>query len=192
MNLRKVVDQERLYYILDCYRKLIRAKIVSIDPHLEDKLEIFSRQAGKSFIPAWIRSVNRELGDPLVIHKTGLRHMAIPYWNPTPLRINIFSLGILKADLGVYEFVEPGERVLIPWGYCQGGKYSAVKGVAPQLQPLPTPKHDLQDYDLMPISYQEWITYFGMSFSQCCRKQILWDEKHARCVCQKCYVKVNA
>jgi hypothetical protein len=205
MNLRKVVNQERQFHIAEAFRKITRAiragkiNLVAIGNEtfatvIERELEAFKDSIGDSWPEAWIRAVRKELGDPLVLQKQNIKHYTIPYWNPTPNPVNIYSLGIVKQDSAeVYQFVDPGEMVLIPWGYCQGGKLSAVKSVAPQLQPLPVPEHGLlHDYDLMPVSYLEWNTFFEFTVSNCCQKQILWNEYKTQCICQKCGSKINA
>jgi hypothetical protein len=182
MNLRKVVDEERVFYTAVAYRMIQRAKLVfdPIYPYLESQLEKCVLSSGEYYIPAWIKTLIKEFGDPLGLQKTGLRQYEVFYWNPTDNRISIFSLGLEK------EIIEPGERMALPWAYTIGGANSAVKSIAPQLQALPTPEREDCGYDISPISYLEWNTFCAIRLSLCCQKQILWNTIKNQCICQKC------
>lgn len=127
-----------------------------------------------------------------MLAESSLKHHAAPYWNPTTHRINVHPLGLVKAikpdtyEAVFYDFVEPGEQVMIPWSLTIGGKRSALLGVAPQLRPLPI-QHGYDDSDVSPITYNEWCAFVSPNhMSECCNKGFVWSETHRRTVCSKC------
>ena len=208
MNLRSIVDakrkqteQERKFFISSHVIKILRAinqgkiglyKIHRQVADLEKDLERYALNIGVNWCEAWIKAMQKELGDPKQMAQDTLKQHAKPYWNPTKHRINVFPLGIVKSvlpDKSVeYETViAPGEQVMVPWGHTIGGKHSSLKGIAPQLQPLPgldlAEEHD----EVMSVSFTEWCAFGdALVISHCCRKQVLWSVTHNKLICQKC------
>jgi hypothetical protein len=199
MNLHNVISQKQKFEIAETYRKLIRAvaagKIDFNDPFLEFKLDAYYLPAGDSWPEAWIRLVKKLFGDPHTMHKQGLMHKTVPFWNPTQHHISIESLGIVNPfdAPNIYVKLAPGEHVRIPVVYTLGGKRaSAVKSVAPQLVQLPEATEEQHEYDVSPISYTEWNTFYEFRMSKCCSKPIVWNENLTQCQCLKCGERIHA
>jgi hypothetical protein len=131
-------------------------------------------------------------GDPQTMWDNLMtQHHRLPYHNPTAHRLNVHALGLTvpptegQVKCQFQDWVEPGEIVYIPFPDTQGGKHSAIAGVAPQLVPCPRQEENL--LDLTPSSYAEWCTYMsGNVLSPCCYKAIVWSDLHARLMCAKC------
>ncbi len=135
--------------------------------------------------------IHKVYGDPQAMYKSnGQKQHAIPYWNPTHHNINISPMGLIKSvdaktrEAITWDFLAPGQMIMIPTSYTQGGKYSTLQGVAPQLRPLP--RQVDRSLDLSPITYVEWCTFRDSELSKCCHKQTVWQEKGNILVCGKC------
>lgn len=176
---------------------------------LEAVVEKFKGAFDVKTWPDIVAKVYKDIaGDPQTMIATQyIRLQNLPYWNPTKHRINIHALGIVKtlkrSDSGkrdwkgepvikdekveFEEFVEPGHTIGIPYTYTIGGKHSSLKGVAPQLQPLPTQYLEWFGEDLLPTSYAEWVTYTDPGLiTKCCDRPMGWNVKTHRLVCSKC------
>ena len=142
------------------------------------------------YLACQIRTINHAFGEPQLMASSGQKIHAIPYWNPTPHRINIHPIGLVKSiddktrNAIFYDFVEPGEHVMIPESYTKGFRHSTIYQVAPQLKPLPRAVDEF--LDLEPLTYTEWCTYMHAPLSECCRRQVNWYEKGNYLLCTKC------
>jgi hypothetical protein len=113
------------------------------------------------------------------------RHFGILYHNPTAYEINVSPMG-LPDELGnQIQTVKPGSLVLVPAPLVEGGKRSVVTSCAPQLKRLPDKAHDHM-LDMLPVSYDEWITFRPLEQSKCCRKLLIWSDAAQSPVCMKC------
>jgi hypothetical protein len=167
--------EEALYNTLDAtYKACIKAGCTDQD-----------------FSKVQIGIVHKVYGDPQSMYASTSQKMhALPYWNPTKHRINVAPMGIpvetdpkTKESI-LLEFVEPGAHVMIPEPYTKGGKYSTLRGVAPQLVALPREVDEC--LDLSPVTYSEWCTWMHSPMSNCCRRTTAWYDKGQRLVCTKC------
>lgn len=204
---RKKTNQELEHYSIVCSRMIRAAQDFEQEllnrpalypPSLEHVLAgthksmIDTGYTEDNFRAVQRRAIHLVYGDPLTMAQSnGYRHHAIPYWNPTPNRINVAPMGLVKSvdkktrETTFWDFVEPGEHIQIPEPYTKGGKHSTVHGVAPQLKPLP---RQLDNYlDLEPLTYTEWCTYMdGAPLSPCCRRQVVWYDAKGCLICSKC------
>src|SRR5260221_2654313 len=121
-----------------------------------------------------------------------IQHSSI-YWNPTTHNIKVEALGIIKTvgpdqKCTIWDYVEPGGRISIPWGLAIGGKRSALKSVAPQLILLKKQEGtDEYDTEISPLTYNERCAFCdGLKLSSCCHRQVLWSEGKRKLICQRC------
>jgi hypothetical protein len=149
----------------------------------------------ENFWYAQKRAIHHVYGDPLIMaQSSGHKPHALPYWNPTRHRLNISPMGIIDhvdpktREAKILDFVDSGAHVMIPECYTVGGKYSTLRGVAPQLQPLPRQIDNL--LDLAPTTYAEWCSYQDSSLSRCCKTMTAWHDKGDCLVCTKCGKKI--
>lgn len=203
---RKLAGEERIYWTSVVARKVIYGlRTLNHKDYFTSKaIENARRMALEAGVYEyiWIDSLktalHRVFGNPNHMYETQRqRHHAVVYWNPTAHKVNVFALGLMhevanpedngaSAKLETIQFVEPGERIFIPFPYTVGGKHSTITGVAPQLRALPQ-EHVDENLDIMPTTYVEWCTFQSpIVTSPCCSRAIVWSDNHRRLMCVKC------
>lgn len=137
------------------------------------------------------KAIHVSYGDPRVMAQSnGYKPHALPYWNPTIHRLNIAPLGIIDhvdpktREAHIVDFVPSGGFIMIPTSYTVGGRYSSLRGVCPQLTPIP--RQVDTELDLAPLTYAEWCTYQDTQLTKCCQKMPAWLDKEDCLVCTKC------